>query len=147
MADFLDGYLPYLLQKADHHLSRRLHARLQSVGVQVSEWRVLAVLADHGSLSVQEVADVALLPQPTASHTCRRLEDSDLISRVESDEDRRRRILTLTDDGRELVAGLIEDARAAEASQYELISDDPADLVQRLTSLIRDLEAAHETST
>ncbi len=64
----LDNYLPYLLQKADHLLSKRFHSSLQEAGVQVSEWRVLAVLADHGSLSVQQVADIALLFQKLVEH-------------------------------------------------------------------------------
>jgi len=135
----LDSYLPYLLQKADHLLSKRFHAFLQEAGVQVSEWRVLAVLADHGSLSVQQVADVALLFQPTASHACRRLENEGLLNRVEDNDDRRRKVLSLTDDGRELVDGFTDQAQAFEAEALGQLSIDPADLAAMVRALISDL--------
>ncbi len=137
----LKQYLPYLLHRAQHLFSAEFHASLQKVGVQISEWRVLAVLADHGSSSVQEVANVALLPQPTASHACRRLENEGLISRIENDRDRRRKMLSLTDDGRELVEGLIEQAETMEAQTLERLSIDPKQLTEQLTRLIDELEA------
>ena len=135
----LDNYLPYLLQKADHLLSKRFHSSLQEAGVQVSEWRVLAVLADHGSLSVQQVADIALLFQPTASHACRRLENDGLLNRVENSDDRRRKMLSLTDDGQELVDGLTEQARAFESEALARLSVDSADLAAKVRALIAEL--------
>ena len=135
----LDGYLPYLLQRADHLLSARFHLYLQSVGVQVSEWRVLAVLSDRGSLSVQEAATIALLYQPTASHACRRLEADGLLERREDEADRRRKILSLTENGVELVAGLTEKAQRFESEALSKLSFDTSAFAAQLSTLITEL--------
>lgn len=108
--------------------------------LQVSEWRVLAVLADSGPSSVRDLGEVALLPQPTASHACRRLEDAGLISRQESEEDRRVRIMALTSEGQKLVKKLTASAvQYEEAALAELAIDRPA-LMQDLKALIAELE-------
>ena len=138
---FLHGYLPYLLQRADHLMSAAFHGWLMREGVQVSEWRVLAVLADHGSLSVQEVANIALLHQPTASHACRRLEEAGLLSSEESDEDRRKRILTLTDEGRIRVGILIATAKDFEQQVLQEVSPASDTLAGQLRSLIDQLDS------
>lgn len=138
--EFLEGYLPYLLQKADHLLSTSLHQALMKAGMQVSEWRVLAVLYDHGPLSVSELAEVALLPQPTASHTCRRLEGAGLLRREEPEEDRRRKIHSLTDDGSELVTDFIEQAQTYEAEAMARDGIDRAELMHQLRLLIDGLD-------
>lgn len=136
---FLDGYLPYLLQRADHLMSARFHATLQRSGYQVSEWRVLAVLAQHGPLALTDVADIALLPQPTASHACRRLENLGLLIRWESDTDRRRKMLQLSDDGTDLVDHLIAEARKDEAEVLAGVSIDHRQFAGRLRTLIDEL--------
>lgn len=138
---FLDSYLPYLLQKADHLLSAHFHVSLQRAGIQVSEWRVLAVLADHGPRSLQELADIALLPQPTASHACRRLENAGLLSRLEDEQDRRRKMLSLTHDGTDVVEGLIAKARHYETEALKGLSLGDADFGANLGNLIAELEA------
>ncbi|MGB1381869.1 MAG: MarR family transcriptional regulator, partial [Ilumatobacteraceae bacterium] len=59
---FLDGYLPYLLRRADQTLSAPFYAVLNRYGVARSEWRVLAVLAESGEVGVVDLANAALSP-------------------------------------------------------------------------------------
>ncbi|MEM9038081.1 MAG: MarR family transcriptional regulator [Actinomycetota bacterium] len=138
---FLGEYLPYLLQRADHLLSRRFHAELRSADIDVSEWRVLAVLRDCSILPLNQLADIAMLPQPTTSHAVRRLEDDGLVSRVENDHDRRERLLALTIEGAALTEQLTRSAKATEQELLDSLEAADGDLAVRLRSLIDDLEA------
>lgn len=139
---FLDGYLPYLLRRADQVLSARFYATLTEHGVARSEWRVLAVLHDLGRLPVVDLAAAALSPQPTVTHALRRLEERGMVSRTPGEEDRRQRFISITDRGVALAATLIAEAKRLEA---EVLADvDPAELaalIDQLCALTATTEA------
>ncbi len=138
---FLDSYVPYLLRRADQTLSDGFYATLNEFGVARSEWRVLAVLEELGPLSVLELTDAALSPQPTVTHAVRRLEERGLVVRTESASDRRRRIVTITDAGAELTRDLMAEALRLEADALADVGE-LAELVDRLRSLIASVEGA-----
>lgn len=140
-AGFLEEYLPYILRRADQALSADLYALLTSHGVARSEWRVLAVLEERGALTVLDLAEAALSPQPTVTHAVRRLEDRGLVSREPGTTDRRQRIITITAAGSTLTRTLIAEARHLQAQAFAAVGD-PGDLVERLRELITAVEAA-----
>lgn len=112
--DFLDSYLPYLLRQTDQALSAGFYDVLADRGVQRSEWRVIAVLRERGSLSVQDLTTTALSPQPTVTHAVARLEKRGLVQRLRGIEDKRQRFVSLTREGSELAETLIAEARRLE---------------------------------
>jgi DNA-binding MarR family transcriptional regulator len=113
---FLDDYLPYLLRRADQTLSEAFYAVLTESGVARSEWRVLAVLEELGPLSVLDLTDAALSPQPTVTHAVRRLEARGLVTRTAGATDRRQRIVAVTEEGAALTRRLIRAARRLETA-------------------------------
>ncbi len=137
---FLDGYLPYLLRKADQTLSARFYAVLAEAGVARSEWRVIAVLAEHGGLRVADLATAALSPQPTVTHALRRLEERGLVTRTTSPDDRRERLVALTPAGAALTAELVAEATRLEAEALAGAGD-LSDLMAQLRDLTARLEA------
>jgi DNA-binding MarR family transcriptional regulator len=112
--DFLDSYLPYLLRQADQALSADFYEALNEQGVQRSEWRVIAVLHERGSLSMRDLTVTALSPQPTVTHAVSRLEKRGLVQRLQGTDDRRQRFVSLTPRGEELAGTLIAEARRLE---------------------------------
>ena len=136
---FLDDYLPYLLRRADQTLSEAFYAVLTESGVARSEWRVLAVLEELGPLSVLDLTEAALSPQPTVTHAVRRLEDRGLVSRTAGATDRRQRIVAMTADGSALTRRLMDDARRLESAALADL-DELDDLVAGLRHLITSLE-------
>ncbi len=138
---FLDDYVPYLLRRADQTLSEGFYAVLNESGVARSEWRVLAVLEELGPLSILDLTDAALSPQPTVTHAVRRLEERGLVVRTEGATDRRQRIVTITDDGSALTRTLMAEARRLETESLADLGDLP-DLVERLRHLIDSVEGA-----
>jgi len=141
---FLDGYLPYLLRRADQTLSAPFYEVLNEAGVARSEWRVIAVLAEMGQMRVAELAVAALSPQPTVTHALRRLEDRGLVSRTVG-RDRRERLVALTAAGGDLTASLVAEANRLEAEALlgagVARNVEMADLAARLRELIDSLEA------
>lgn len=138
---FLEEYLPYLLRRADQTLSAGLYALLTTHGVARSEWRVLAVLEERGPMTVLDLAEAALSPQPTVTHAVRRLEGRDLVSRHPGTTDRRQRIITITPAGSRLTRVLIAEARDLQEQAFATVGQ-PGDLVERLRELIAAVEAA-----
>ncbi len=136
-ASFLSGYLPYLLRQADQTLSAPFYARLTSHGIARSDWRVLAVLAEHHELGVADLAAAALSPQPTVTHALRRLEDRGLIRRTTGPTDRRQRLVSLTPAGARLAGRL-----AAEATELEANALAGAGDLSDLVCQLRDLTAS-----
>ncbi len=136
---FLADYLPYLLRQADQTLSAPFYAVLAERGVARSEWRVLAVLADLGELTVQALATASLSPQPTVTHALRRLEARGLVRRDPGAEDRRQRIVSVTPDGARLTIELMDEARRLESAALA-DAGDPAPLVAALRTLTEHLD-------
>ncbi|MEM9200444.1 MAG: MarR family transcriptional regulator [Actinomycetota bacterium] len=136
---FLDDYLPYLLRRADQTLSSAFYEVLAESGVARSEWRVLAVLEELGPLSVLDLTNAALSPQPTVTHAVRRLEARGLVTRTAGATDRRQRIVAITVDGSTLTRRLIDEARRREATALEGL-DELGELIGRLRRLIVSLE-------
>jgi len=138
---FLDDYLPYLLRRADQTLSEAFYAVLTESGVARSEWRVLAVLEELGPLSVLDLTDAALSPQPTVTHAVRRLEARGLVTRTAGATDRRQRIVAVTEEGAALTRRLIRAARRLETVALADLGGGE-DLVEPLRRLISSLEGA-----
>jgi len=79
----------------------------------LTQVRVLVVLASRGPLSLSEVADAAGLHITRASRVCDRLVTADLINRVDDPDDRRQLILTLTAAGEQVVRTVLQRRRSA----------------------------------
>jgi DNA-binding MarR family transcriptional regulator len=90
--------------------SRRLHASLHpELGTKLtpSKLRALDLLAGHGGLRIGELADLLGVDDTTATRLVDRLEELGLAHRGAVDGDRRAIVVELTEEGRELVAGVV----------------------------------------
>jgi DNA-binding MarR family transcriptional regulator len=139
---FLDQYLPYVLQRTDQLLSARFVAELRRRDVEVSEWRVLAVLREVGPSSVAALSERILLPQPTTSHAVSRLAGLGLVRRTVGEHDGRQRIVTLTPAGRRRASELVAAAgRALDRTLADTGIDIDPSLLPTLSALIERLHA------
>lgn len=140
---FLATYLPYLLHRADALMSRRFQSELHSLGLHVSEWRVLAVLHRRGPSSIGRLADDTMLPQPTVTHAVGRLEEQGDVERKRSEVDGRQRIAALTEAGVARASELAVIARAQEEAVLAAagMGRHGDGLRRLLTDLIERLEA------
>jgi len=90
--------------KAMRALTRYAASGIEDTGLGDSDFRVLEVLLHKGPLPVNTIGPVVDLTPGSISIAVDRLVAKGLVSRVESAEDRRVRIVALTPRGKDLIA-------------------------------------------
>jgi MarR family transcriptional regulator, 2-MHQ and catechol-resistance regulon repressor len=92
-----------VMLKAMRALTRYAAAGVEETGLGDSDFRVLEVLLHKGPSPVNTLGPIVDLTPGSISIAVERLVAKGLVSRVESTEDRRVRIVTLTSRGRDLI--------------------------------------------
>jgi MarR family transcriptional regulator, 2-MHQ and catechol-resistance regulon repressor len=89
--------------KAMRALTRYAAVGIEDTGLNDSDFRVLEVLLHKGPLPVNTIGPIVDLTPGSISIAVDRLFTKGLVSRVESEEDRRVRIVALTSRGKDLI--------------------------------------------
>ena len=89
--------------KAMSALTRYAAAGIEDTGLGDSDFRVLELLLHKGPLPVNTIGPIVDLTPGSISIAVDRLFEKHLVSRVESTEDRRVRIVALTPRGKDLI--------------------------------------------
>src|SRR6266481_7454313 len=92
-----------VMMKAIRALTRYAAAGIEETGLGLSDFGVLEVLLHKGPLPVNTIGPIVDLTAGSISIAVDRLVAKDLVSRVESAEDRRVRIVALTPRGKDLI--------------------------------------------
>jgi MarR family 2-MHQ and catechol resistance regulon transcriptional repressor len=93
-----------VMMKAMRALRRYAAAGIEETGLGLSDFGVLEVLLHKGPLPVNTIGPIVDLTPGSISIAVDRLVEKGLVSRVESGEDRRVRIVTLSPGGKELIS-------------------------------------------
>ena len=115
-----------VMVKALQAASKYLYAGLAETGIDDTDFRILEALLNKGPLPVNTIGPKVHLTPGSISTAVDRLVDRGLVSRVESPEDRRVRIVSLTPKGKALIAPIFRKHAAeirkvfADASPKEL---------------------------
>ncbi|MDH3612713.1 MAG: MarR family transcriptional regulator [Gammaproteobacteria bacterium] len=133
----LEEFLPYRLSIASHTVSTNI-ARVyeKRFGVSIPEWRVIAILGRFPGLSAVEVADRTLMDKVAVSRAVTKLIRNGRIDREFADADRRRSILSLSEQGREVHN---EIAPLALKFERELLQDIADDDYEKFNSVLEKL--------
>src|SRR6476619_3778793 len=92
-----------VMMKAMRALTRYAAAGIEETGLGLSDFGVLEILLHKGPLPVNTIGPIVDLTPGSISTAVDRLFAKGLVTRVESSEDRRVRIIALTQRGRELI--------------------------------------------
>ncbi|MBR1175302.1 MarR family transcriptional regulator [Bradyrhizobium sp. KB893862 SZCCT0404] len=99
----LKDFLPYKLVVLADQISRSLSELYEErFGLTRQEWRVLAALADNGSISSLDVSRYSTLDPMAVSRASSLLEEKGYIVREQSSDDGRLKVLRSTRSGRAL---------------------------------------------
>lgn len=125
MSDFdLNAFLPYQLAVAAAHVSRGFAELYRAeFGLSIPEWRVLAHLAQSGTVSVREIQARVDMDKSKVSRAAARLEAAGLIEKRAHGTDRRLLDMSLTPQGRALFARIVPIAKAYEAGVLARLAD------------------------
>jgi DNA-binding MarR family transcriptional regulator len=103
------------------------------------QWRVLAIVNRYGPQNLKAIAHWMGVHPSTATRACDALVKNRLLHRQEDPQDRRRIVLTLSEDGQVLVDSLLEHRRQAIAGVVAAV---PADRRNRLAEAMQDFARA-----
>lgn len=99
----LEDFLPYRLSILSNTVSNTIAtAYNKRFGLSIPEWRVIAVLGRFPGLSAVEVAERTLMDKVAVSRAVTKLINSGRVDRQIADADRRRSILRLSAEGRQV---------------------------------------------
>lgn len=99
----LESFLPYRLSYLTNIISRKL-AQLYSKQFDISphEWRILITLNSHPNISAAEAGERIVMDKVAVSRAIKNLCTMGLVHKIFSKEDRRRSVLNLTEDGKDI---------------------------------------------
>src|SRR6202041_3063194 len=97
-----DDFLPHLIAKLAYQLNNDLIEKLKIEGINVTRWRILAVLAMGDGITINEIIDRAMMQQSALSRALSRMVKEGYVRRVVRREDARCVGIYLTDKGRAL---------------------------------------------
>lgn len=101
-----DDFLPYLIARLAYQLNNDLIEKLRGEGINVTRWRILAVLAMGDGITINEIVERTMLQQPALSRALMSMENEDYVRRVPRRDDARYVDVLLTDKGRALFKSL-----------------------------------------
>lgn len=116
--------------------------RCQAHGLSIIGFQVLALLEMHGPSTMGHLADQLGVAMSNATGIVGRMAERGIVARQHDDEDRRRVLVDLTEDGRDLV-GEIEAQRREQMAR--LIGALDTTQQQRLLQVVHDLHDAAAT--
>jgi DNA-binding MarR family transcriptional regulator len=136
----LDGFIPYRLSFTSNLVSDSIAATYESLfGINIPEWRVIAWVAEAGSITQQDICARTRMDKTSVSRAAIALTHRGLLERRENAEDRRSRLLVLTPAGEELYAAIVP--KALELERKIFSSFKPAEL-QALKDMLLRIDAA-----
>ena len=124
------------MNKALQAIQKYAVTGIQEAGLGDSDFRVLEVLLHKGPLPVNTIGPKVNLTPGSISVAVDRLHGKGLVSRVESREDRRIRIVALTQKGEELIVPIFRKHAAAIRRVFAEVSSDQ---IQQLERILRQV--------
>ncbi len=134
----LTGLPSYLLTRIAHRYNQTIHTELKAIGLTTISTRIIASLKIFGELTINELCVHALAEQPTMSRALDRLEGDGLIKRSVKDEDNRKRVVQLTDEGEALFERIWPVTLSANEAMLQGISAEDREATMR--TLVKVLE-------
>ena len=101
-----DDFLPHLIARLAYQLNADLIEKLRREGINITRWRILAVLSMGDGITINEIIDRAMVQQSALSRALMRMEKENFVRRVMRREDARCVEIYLTDKGRALFNSL-----------------------------------------
>ena len=136
----LDDFLPYRMSVAANAVSEMIATAYEALfGLKVSEWRIIAVLADTPSITPLALGGRTRMDKMTVSRAASALAERGLIQRSANPADRRSHLLRLTSEGERLYT---EVAPAALELERTLLAGFDGDDIARFVATLQRLEHA-----
>lgn len=129
----LEQFLPYRLSVLSNNISQAIARDYEErFRLTVTEWRVIAVLAQFEGISANEVAKRTAMDKVAVSRAVARLTETGRIKRSLADRDKRYSILKLTASGKKIYREIAPLALAHERSLLTYLSNEERHWLNRI---------------
>lgn len=134
----LGHFLPYLLSITANTVSVRIADEYRTrFGLNVPEWRVMAVLGDSGALTQRQLTRLTIMDKVAVNRACKELEKRGLARRQPNADDGRSHHLELTDEGQAMHAAIMPLALEMERRLFSTFTEEELALFRTLLARIR----------
>ncbi len=141
----LEHFLPYRLSVLSNRVSRAIaRVYVEKFALGVTEWRVMAVLGRYPDLSANEVAQRTAMDKVAVSRAVARLVEAGRLDREMHDDDRRRSVLRLSEDGYRIYDEVAPLAMGFERRLLDGMDAAERELLFRLLDRLDELEIRAE---
>ncbi|MFD7455590.1 MULTISPECIES: MarR family winged helix-turn-helix transcriptional regulator [unclassified Streptomyces] len=137
----LHNYVGHLIRRAEQ-VHTALWAQHVSREITSQQFAVLNALSREPGVDQRTLARVTSLDRSTVNHMLRRLTDQGYVAQVRDEEDRRRTLLSLTDQGADLLESLIAPAEEINEQLLAALPADERDLAISILRRIASMEVA-----
>lgn len=110
---------------------------LNQHGLTEQQWRVIRILSQRGELEVYQLADLACILKPSMTGVLARMEAAGLIHRRKAEQDQRRVVVSLSEEG---LASFESMRESMEANYQRLQAQLGAEKLQTLLGLLNELK-------
>lgn len=131
--------LTIALLRAREKLMSRFRPMLASHDITEQQWRVLRAINMQQEIDATDVAQRSCIMAPSLTRIVRHLEERGLIARRRDENDGRRAMLSITDEGVQVIADVEPESRRIYADIRNLFGEDRFELLLDLLEELNDL--------
>lgn len=113
-----------ILLRASGSVTNMLKKDMLTYGMNPTEFAVLEVLFSLGKQPIQIIGKKVLLASSSTTYVIDQLEKKGLIERVQSEDDRRVTLVSLTDEGQEMMESIFPQHSQVIKKLFEELSDE-----------------------
>jgi len=103
----LDGYLPYLLNRAGARIATAFNEEMRGLGTSLQDWRVLAALRERDGRRMGDLSVTTSIEVSTLTRLVDNMEQKGLVARRRDAEDSRAVLVHVTPAGRRLTRRIL----------------------------------------
>lgn len=112
------------LRKATRALTSLYDNELKEVGITTPQFTILAALEEADESKITPLAERLVMDRTTLTRNLDRLSDGGLVTSRRGTEDRRTRVVTLTDEGRDILDSALPEWERAQDEIVETLGED-----------------------
>ena len=137
----LQKFLPYRLSVLSNRISQAIADRyVEKFSLTLSEWRMIAVLGEESDLSAAEVSQRTAMGKVAVSRAVKNLLAMGRLERHFSNDDRRRSVLSLSREGRQVYQKVRPLALSYEARLLSGLSTEEQEFLHNILNKLDDIQ-------
>ncbi|ROR05754.1 MarR family winged helix-turn-helix transcriptional regulator [Erwinia sp. JUb26] len=134
-----DSSLMHLMRRAGQH-STTCWAQCIDTGLSAVQYAILVVLAEETCCDQQTLGNRAGFDKATGTYVIDRMTKSGLVNVVVDPDNRRRKLVSMTEDGEDMLERMVEQAKSAEKTIASGLNEQDIRDLKRLLSKLGGLQ-------